>query len=759
MITIPSILDHSNITVFPDDEDPNQFYALKNKPEITLEEGTPVFSGLFWTDQADGSSESVAGLNGGWINFDVNLAISDDELEEIKVKLKQMGIQSFRRKELVKQERERLALIAKARGESFAGEPDIPPTGEIRFGNVNFIDGHVNLLEEKEGEMVPWSSTGGPASLIGDNNAAFALRLSPKGAAVWYKSLKDDAKAFSIRYSLKFQMRLPSLEIRAWAGSTQSFEMERKVERVWKNVDKGCSDADVERINEKEVRQSLLEEGLMNIEINKGSTQISDEHVSQLRNLAMELIDEKIKEILKSKIRGMTLEERQNSMIEVITEEVSSFVELRFSQRDVVEWKIAPQGTIMEFLSDIPEEKKKRITKLVDLSETEAGTVEIPIFVSAPWDEEPHVTTVKVNCEYPAAKETYSKLFKKDTTTDTWRFRQPKQDDGIVHYNYEVWFKGISDPLVKEKHETNAAINVQVGNEGVIDLLFKPHPNLSSLSGDYKITSTQIDIKYKESGEPGHFLSTVIVPVDSQDGVNFKRMIGKKIDSPINFQMKYFTKGGESIEMPATKYWISGTQTSDIYTPNPFDDTLKIDVELAVTPDKSLKKIIGEFVYTDEENNFESSDKIIIDAEFDWEPATAKLVQLEADHKDFKYRYKVIGDNYIGTSNWIKKSGEQTIILPILQVLVDTSRLKIGEKYSTAILDMNYVNGEEKESHQFFLNDPENSKSFTWFVPRTSSVHDEYSYNLTLVEEEGEMQEFKDLKGSGKFLIIKDPND
>lgn len=758
MITIPSILDHKNITVFPDDEDPNQFYALKNKPEITVEEETPVFSGLFWTDQADGSSTSVAGLDGGWINFDVNLAISEDELEEIKAKLNQMDIQNIRRKELIKQERERLSLIAKARGDTFAGDPDVPAKGEIRFGNVNFLEGHVELLEEKEGEMVPWSSTGGPASLIGDNNAAFALRLSPKGAAVWYKSLKDDAKAFSIRYKLKFQMRLPSLEIRAWAGSSQSFEMERKVDRVWRNVDKGCSDADVERINEREVRQSLLEEGLMNIEINKGSTQISDEHVSQLRNLAMKLIDEKIKEILKSRIRGMTVEERQNSMIEVITEEVNSFVELRFSQRDVVAWEIAPQGTIMEFLSDIPDEKKARITKLVDLSETEAGTVEIPVFVSAPWAEEPNVTAVKVNCEYPAAEETYSKVFKQNDTTDTWWFRQPKKDDGVVYYYYEVFFKGISDPLVKEKQTTNAAINIQVGNEGVIDLKFKPHPNLSSLSGDYKINSTQIDIKYKESDEPGHFVSSVIVPAESPDGVPFKRMIGKTIDSPLYFDMKYFTKGGETIDMPTTKYWLSGTQTEEIYTPNPFEDTLKVDVDLAITPDKSLKKIITEFVYTDEENNFESSDRVVLDSEVDWLSVTAKLVQLNSDHKNFRYRYKIIGDNYIGSSDWIESSGDQTIFLPILQVLIDISHLKIGEKYSTAILDLLYENGDEKESHQFFLDDLEKSKRVTWFVPRTSTTHDEYSYNLTLVDEEGNMQEFKDMKGSGKFLIVQDPN-
>jgi len=756
MITIPSILDHKNIVVYPDDEDPNQYYALKTVPEMRMHNGTPVFSGLFWTDQADGSNNSVAGIDGGYINFDVNLAVSEEEQEELKAKIKQMNIQKMRRKDLLKLERERLTLIAKASGSGRVPEPNVPKVGEIVFGNITFTDGTVELLEEKEGEMVPWSSTGGPASLVGSNNAAFALRLSPKGAAVWYKSLKDDAKAFSIRYNMKMQMRLPSLEIRAWAGSTQKFEMDRKVERVWKNVDKGCSDADVERIDVKEVRENLMEQGLMNIEINKGSTQISDEHVSQLRNLAMELIDQKIKEILKSRVKGMTADERQNSMLEVIREEINSFVELRFSQRDVVEWKVAPQGTIMEFLADIPDAEKTRITKLVDLSEHEVETISIPISVDAPWEEEPNVNAVKVMCKYPAAEGTYSKIFKKDTNTDTWHFRRPKQDDGILTYQYEVYFNGMSEPLVSEEKSTNGALNIQVGKEGVIDLNFKPHPNLASLSGDYKITNAQIDLTYKNEGEDSHFVSSVMVSGSETEGTQFKRLLGKKIDAPLLFDVKYFTKGGEQIEMEQSKYYISENNTVEIYTPNPFEDTLKADVELSISPDQSLKKIIGEFVYEDKENDFESSDKVVLDAEFDWEPVTAKLVQLDSDVKDFKYRYKVIGDNFIGNSKWIETTGEQTVILPILQVLIDVSRLKIGETYGSAILEMVYQNEGERQIHQFFLNSPD-EKTVTWFVPRTSSTHDEYEYNLTLVPLDGDIIEEKGLKGRGKFLVVQDP--
>jgi hypothetical protein len=757
MITLPSVLQYKGIAVYPDDKDPNLYFAFQTYPQISMRDEVPVFSGLFWTDQANGDDNSVAGLQGGLINFDVNLAVSPKLQKEIAAELKRLDIQKIRRKELIKIEKERLSFISKARGDAKPPEPDIPPITDIRFGAVSFTEGTVNLMEEQGGDLIPWSSTGGPASLIGDNNAAFALRLSPEGAAVWYKSLKDDAKAFSIRYALKFMLRIPSLEIRAWAGSSQKFEMQRKVERVWKNVDKGCSDADVERIDEKEIREVLMEEGLVNIEVNKGSTVISDEHVSQLRNLAMELIDQKIKEIIKTRVHGMTEEQRKTSMLEVITQEVSSFVEIRFAQSDVIEWEISPQGTIMEFLADVPSDAKKRITKLVDLSEHEVETIEIPISVSAPWEEEPNVNAVKVNCNYPSAGKTYSKTFTKDTFGDTWRFRRPRRDDGKLIYNTEIFFNGISAPLVTDEETTNGALNVHVGKAGVIDTVFKPHPMLASLMGDNKVLNTQVELSYKSEGEEGHFVSSLVIPTEKIDGVHFKRLLGKKIDAPVEFGVKYFTKGGEVIEMPPLKYYISENNTVNITTPNPFENRMDLDVEIAIFPNKSLKKIIVEFRYEDKANNFESSDKVELSAEDEWESVKAKLVQRNADHKDFQYRYKIIGQDSIGRSAWIEASGEQTIVPPILAVQINASRLKIGEKYSMAILEMKYENEKDSHTTEFFLNGPPTGP-LSWFVPRSTMGSSEYTYNLTLFPLSGPKQTVEGLKGSGKFVIIEDPN-
>lgn len=197
MTTLPQIAVFNDIIAYPDDENPNLFYLARAVPQIRMDDGTPVFNGLFWTDKADGSTNSTAGLGGGYINFDINLAISEEEkLKAVQI-LKSMGIQKDRRQAILKLERERLGLIAKARGEKQTPEPDVPPVGEIVFGALQYTSGTVDLLEEKDGNIIKYSSAGGPASLVGDNNAAFALRLSHEGAAIWYNALKQGDKAIS----------------------------------------------------------------------------------------------------------------------------------------------------------------------------------------------------------------------------------------------------------------------------------------------------------------------------------------------------------------------------------------------------------------------------------------------------------------------------------------------------------------------------------------------------------------------------------
>ena len=92
MITIPSVLMYKDIAVYPDDKDCNLFYCIRTTPRIRMENDKPVFSGLFYTDKADGKLESTMGLAGAFINFDANLSVDQADYDEIAKRLKDSGI-------------------------------------------------------------------------------------------------------------------------------------------------------------------------------------------------------------------------------------------------------------------------------------------------------------------------------------------------------------------------------------------------------------------------------------------------------------------------------------------------------------------------------------------------------------------------------------------------------------------------------------------------------------------------------------------
>jgi len=193
-----------------------------------------------------------------------------------------------------------------------------------------------------------------------------------------------------------------------------------------------------------------------------------------------------------------------------------------------------------------------------------------------------------------------------------------------------------------------------------------------------------------------------------------------------------------------------------VFISSPYENTLDLPVELSQVPDKSVKKIIVEFKYMDEVNNFSSFDKIEMSAEEDWEPGTAKLVIMDKTNSKFQYRYRIISEDAMSKSAWINGEGEETIILPIFKVLINATQLKLGEEFSNAILTLNY-DGDSKDTREIFLDKSTASHMLTWYIPRTDNSQSTYSYLLKLTEEDGTAVETSGTN-QGSMLILQAPS-
>jgi len=358
---------------------------------------------------------------------------------------------------------------------------------------------------------------------------------------------------------------------------------------------------------------------------------------------------------------------------------------------------------------------------------------------------------------YPSAEKQHSLLFKKDTPIEVWRLRRPKNDNGIVKYNTAIYFKGISDPVIIPEKATNGNLNINIGKIGLININFKPHPNLASLGGKNKINAIQVDVAYKDENSEDHFRDTLVFTVEDLEGKTYKKIIGKIIDAPLVYKVTYFAKSGQTIEMQEQKYYITENDTVNIYTPNPFEDTLDLSVELPLIPDESVTKIIAEFKYEDPENEFESSDQVILSQEDNWESVLARLVLLDKDHSAFKYRYKIISKDDVAQSGWIEGEGDAaTIILPVLKIHINVSQLGLGTDYVNGLLSLHYEDGDTKENKEIFLTAANSSEMLTWYIPRTGNTEAEYTYSLTLIDNAGKSKEISGTN-KGKILFIQKP--
>lgn len=179
------------ITVFPDHADPMQFYYLPLSPHLTTIK-----------DPGAGNAEvpqlslirmrGRAG-SGGFLNFDVNLGATDDQVALIRRTL---------------QQEERLR--------------DLP-----RLAPVTTIGGTVRLLMlgRQSGDAAPAAGGPGPQfvlkmdhhtspSLYGNNQAAFSVKLDPEGVTVVEQSMNGEILPIAVVYSLSYLGLRPAYRVK-----------------------------------------------------------------------------------------------------------------------------------------------------------------------------------------------------------------------------------------------------------------------------------------------------------------------------------------------------------------------------------------------------------------------------------------------------------------------------------------------------------------------------------------------------------------
>ncbi len=770
MITLPSVLIYKDIEVFPDHEDCNKYYCIRSVPHVGISHQTnlPIFHAEFWSAAKASDETAVSGFTGGSVNFDVNLHVTDEEKEEIKERIASSGIQNSRYNAIIARIKRKHRAMEMANDSSSTGafkfyldfksylDSEInsviePNKDKLYFGSIMYTSGCVEVLEPKQGSLIEWHSGGGKPAMFGDNNSATAIRLTPMGAAVFYNGIMNRNKDIAIRFDMKLKMRMPAMDIRIYAGSVQKSVIDSFVDKV----DKKCKG---DKIVYKELTELVTDIGFMNVEI-ENHADLDENVVQSIRESMMSILQKKIESIYESKIQSLTPEVRKENLSQLITQEMQSFTEMNFSENRDFEYNICPQANIYEFFEDVSDEQLKRMVTTIDLSKQVFAFNKIMVNANALWDEEPFVNNIKVECDYPSADAENRKhafLFDKSNPTGIWNFRKPKNDTGVVKYTTYVYLKGCSEPVVyPEKTAEGGFIQVNVGKIGIIDLSFKPHPDIKSLPSNLSVTGYMVELYYKDAKGKMIMGPVQITSSNLDEELRFKRSLEMILDQPVHYQVTYFFKYIDPITMPEKTCIIDDDGAFNV-TDFPFSGRRSIKVELPINPDESVKEISGEIHYGDCLFPFSLSQ------EDEWEPVKVNICsqsQVPADYTyDVKLKYNEKGMPMISSTQLKGDKDSNSIILPLRRIEVaGIDLLDLGEKYYRAIVQIDTSEGMSRPMEfRFSPKDKELESKYIYLLcPDDRKVT--IKWEMTLYDMNG--TELEPVTGSteNSFIMLRPP--
>jgi len=131
-------------------------------------------------------------------------------------------------------------------------------------------------------------------------------------------------------------------------------------------------------------------------------------------------------------------------------------------------------------------------------------------------------------------------LLSKDHPSEIWRFRKPKNDKGDVIYTAYIYTRDHKEPYVMAEEKTRGHVFINVGRPGVAELRIAPHPVISTLSGNNKVTSICVNTRYKTKGKDSKtYIDNFTISPDNMEGTVYSKDFGIALTEPLHYKVTY----------------------------------------------------------------------------------------------------------------------------------------------------------------------------------------------------------------------------
>lgn len=760
------------VTVFQDDAQFWRFYLIPGFPTVRTDpNNNPVFQ-LIKYNFSDEAREDDPSLprGGGYMVFDSELKVKADHQETIMEDLNRYVTEEWERlKRLPNDAVRELTLGATFNdtigghwaGTGHEGTPRAPSgTGSemtLRMPGSGFVPPPANAQAPKAviGEPL-WksgkvtmnapSSAGlvsnkigeRPASLIGNNVAAFSLDLTPDGATFMQQTLAGqdgrgatDLTPIQVVYELTMLAKLPPATMYVKFNTASLYHSVQELFHEHTN----CSD---DYFTSENMMSTAISAGLVTVKIDTGG--VTDEDIVQmLMQQATSTVQELLTQRFANKERAPMEEwgddDTAESSSEIyrlkrVTEVDMTNFEQTTELSTTTEYKIAPQGTLQAFFKKVQD-----MSPFIRVVDTNADpffkTLGLEARAFAKWDED-DVAFVELEMKYEQGGQVKVQTFtftKEKSEPQKW---DPALIDGKREYQYRwrVGFEG-REPGDWSKWEktTTRNLNVAVETPGKLQV------EVTGVGLDFEnvLDAVLVHLRYADPARQVPMGGQSVLITKDRPSGTWSRQLFAPWDKPLEYRVEYLLKSGITL----TKEWTkTDGPTQNVLVTRPNVDVLDLtlipsgrwaDVIQAVL---SLRYVDGDY-NRDVQFNFKTADEF------------KKWAVLLKNAAKRKFEYRILATFKNGDTQeteWLSREGDQALPVtvegpPRLDVKVTGAVLDYAST-PLAKIDLEYKDPQGIQDVQSIsLQKPDDVA--LWSVPIRKDGPRNYRYKATYFPIEG----------------------
>lgn len=623
--------------VFADTNDAKTYYVIPKEPRFRLDEhGKPVFKFVkyrFPVERPDGKK------GGGYVFFDVAFYVAQETLDKIKATLEgQLTI---------------------------PGEP--PP--EITLAAPAYTRGKANfLLKNEDGSLIQSVMGVTEPSGYGENTAAYAIELTPEGAALFEKTMKGaGVGGVIVQYELSILAALPPLTAHAWFHGREFSSFFQQVdidERLW--ADDSYRETIRERAYSSETTGVTVDMQYVLPEGPEATSKLRESIRTSMRKSLEEAVARKA---LKA-IDPVAADQRElpegdfEHVIRNFETARDVFIDEVYTENAATEWTIKPDGNIPNITTMLGPDGKpfkwEDYSEEIDLNHPFYKQLNVAIGVNADFENLP-LHSVEVHLDYKEGQTHQIGEYEFDDPDERQKFATYIENDNWSYdWWYEVNYKGADKTFKSEKKTTDEKIlTVNVSDLGIL------HAAFEAGAVDWtQVAAAQIAFEY--TGSNGRVGETLTL-TEGKPTANFVKPIFEPRDRPFGYTIAYQMADGREFTSGPHESIRERVVVNDVF------QTRTIPIRVA-----------GDLSFEDGDDPSEVIDEILLDVVYGDADGLSQStnIALSAEQPFLDWKIPVVGDG-----GQVKYSGQikyhDSTIVPIPETIAPQPTIVVGDVVAT----------------------------------------------------------------------------